>query len=891
MRTVGIDLGTTHVVVAYEDGDAVREFAVPQLVSSHEEDALPLLASILYAPEPEECAATAVHEGWVAGAFARRRAGDTDGRAIVSSKSWLSYAGVDRSARILPWRLDDGEPGPARISPVDAARLLLAHVRRAWDARFPREPLAGERVVLTVPASFDAVARELTVEAARRAGLSPVLLEEPQAAFLDWAVDDAALASALPEGADAGTVLVIDVGGGTTDLSLIEINRSAGGFSLRRRAIGRHLLVGGDNMDLALAHHVAPRLSADALSPRRFAELVQACRRAKERLLAADAPEAVTVTLHGSGSRLLAGARSAELTRAEVETLLVDGFFPFVTADAAPSRARTAVVAFGLPYERDVAITRHVAAFVAKHGEPTAVLLNGGVFHASVLAERLFAVLDSWRSRPLTRLPARRVDTAVARGAVRYGCSLAGRGRRIRAGAPQSYLVGVATSDGRTDAVCVLPQGSEDGVVHRLSRPLALTLGRTVRFPLWSADAALPVGSIAASLEELDPLPALVLALDGEGDVAVELEASLSAVGTLDLACLASDTRRFRLSFDLASEAMSHDSPPPKALDRRRIDEAGQLLEAVFGKGTTGDERDAKQLLRELERVLGRREGWDGATCRAIFDRLSPLHRGRRRTAEHERAFWMLAGYTLRPGFGAPRDGERASSLAALFDARLAHSEPRLWQQFWIAWRRIAGGLDEAAQTRVRDVLDPELAPKELRLKRDKGFRNDAAWEMLELAAGLERVAPERRAELGGWIVERTWTERDARLWSALGRIGGRVPVYASAHHAVRAGTVERWMDHLVRERWESLPTAPAAALAMCRLTGDAERDVSARTRQLVDRKLAALGLDDAARAPLHDVVALDASDRSAFFGEALPDGLRVLDGDDRASSGRGPAR
>ena len=896
-RFVGIDLGTSNVTVAVARGDAVEVVSLPQLVGPELTDRRPLLPSVLYAPERGECAAPRLVSGWVAGEFARARAAETTGAAIVSSKSWLSYAAVDRSAAILPWRADTAE-GTARISPFDAARILLEHVRRGWDECYPNEPLGEQRVVLTVPASFDAAARELTIRAARAVGLSPVLLEEPQAAFLDWAsaasINDSAeshrgggLEAAIPKGASEGTVLVVDVGGGTTDLSLIRVSREAQGFALSRVAVGRHLLLGGDNMDLTLAHLCEARMMGEErLAAPRFAELAVACRHAKERIFAPDAPEAVTVVLRGGGSKLLGGARTTTLERAEVTALLVDGFFPHVPKDAEPIRTRAAVVAFGLPFERDVAITRHVAAFCAKYGQPTALLVNGGVFHARAFAERLQAVVASFSEAPLVRLPAARPEFAVACGAVRYALALAGRGLRIRAGSTRSFYVGITNKKGQRETVCVLPLGAEDGTLHRAPQTFALVLGETVQFELWSREALDSVGAVSTEDESYEPLPPLVAVLDGAGTVEVTLEAQLSAVGTLELACLAADGRSFALSFELRSAgrvpgldgaSLTSRRAPIRGAAPKSMELATAVLDKVFGKAASATEREVKDLLRELERCCGKRESWDGEVCRSLFDRLMVFHKGRRQSKTHERVFWQVAGYTLRPGAGAARDPERAALLFRLFDVRLAHPETRSWQQFWIAWRRVAAGLDETAQARVRDVLDPELAPTELRLKRDKGFRNDAAAEMLELAASLERVPSLRRAELGSWTVERTWTERDPRLWAALGRTGGRIPVYGSVHQVVRAETVSRWVDHLVREKWDAVPTAPAAAIAMCRLTGDRERDVADRTRELVDKKLAALDLDEAFRAPLHDVVALRSADHSAFFGDDLPSGLRLV--------------
>lgn len=265
---------------------------------------------------------------------------------------------------------------------------------------------------------------------------------------------------------------------------------------------------------------------------------------------------------------------------------------------------------------------------------------------------------------------------------------------------------------------------------------------------------------------------------------------------------------------------------------------------------------------------------------RALFDILFRHHKGRRVTAEHERMFWMLAGYCLRPGIGHAKDEDRVKGLFRLFDQRLAHhGELRSWQQFWICWRRVAAGLDEDAQVKIRDAIDPFLAPAEARLKKPKPFRNEAAWEMLELGAGLERVPAARRGELGGWILERTWTERDPRLWAALGRLGGRVPTYGSAHHVVAARTIERWMDHLLREDWSEFPTAPRAAIAMCRLTGDRARDVAEATREKVDARLEALGIEAERRRPVTELVPLDDADRAAFYGDDLPLGLVGGDG------------
>ena len=885
MQVVGIDLGTTHTVVAHADR-TVRIFEVPQLVSAREVMPRPLLPSFLYAPlEGEMDERFLLDDRWIAGEHARARASEVVGRSVSSAKSWLSYSGVDRRAAILPWRLagdpaeDEGDEALPRISPVAASALILRHVERAWNEAHPNAPLAKQEVVLTVPASFDAVARELTVEAARTIGLELRLLEEPQAAFYDLLrlAGDALLEELLGDD-DEALVLVCDVGGGTTDLSLIRIRRS---LDIDRVAVGRHLLLGGDNMDLALAHRCEQRLGR--LEPRQFAALVGACRAAKERLLSDEPPDEVPIAVARSGSQLVGGTARTNLSRAEVEESIVEGFFPDIALDEVVFAARGGIVAFGLPYEREVGITRHLAAFLNKNREsglPKALLLNGGVFRARAIVERIERVVARWTDGRVRRLALTDPDTSVALGACAYGLALRGRGRRIGGGAAKSFYLGLSADQ----ALCVLPRGVEEGDKKTIdAHALALTVGRRVRFDLYASDVTDDAAAIVTLDDRHERLAPLATTIDsyGEGEqrIGVVLEAELGAVGTLELACLAESGRRYRLAFDLREDRPAHESASATARYGKRLDEARAAIERIYGKKARKDvaAKEVKGLARELERILQKRDKWDATLARTLFDTLFRHHRGRRVSADHERMFWMLAGYCLRPGVGHARDSERVAELFGLFEERLAHpGEVRSWAQFWIAWRRVAAGLDEKAQARVRDVIDPFLAPTERGLKKHKPFKNDALWEMLELAAGLERAPAARRGELGGWILERTWTERDARLWSALGKVGARVPVYGSAHHVVSARSVERWMDHLLREKWDAIPTAPRAAVAMCRLTGDRDRDLSERTREQVAARLQKIGVPEALILPVRELVPLDAADRADFYGDDLPLGLSL---------------
>jgi molecular chaperone DnaK (HSP70) len=885
---VGIDLGTTNTIVAYaslHDDSLAQVFAIPQLVSRSEVEARSLLPSMLLAPASNEGVSDPFGDSpWTLGEFARRRGTETPGRLVASSKSWLAHPGVDRTAAILPW----GAPeGAMKLSPLEAAVRLLSHVAHVWDASHPEAPLAHQEVVLTVPASFDEAARDLSVGAAERAGLAPKLLEEPQAAFYDW------IARAGANGVDAllrglagdALVLVVDIGGGTTDLTLIRVR---GASDIVRVAVGPHLLLGGDNMDLALANLCEPRLTASGtqLDAVQFAHLVAACRAAKETLLGASPPVQVPITVLGASAALVGGALTTRLSSREAESHVLDGFFPAVAADARPQRAGSALVAFGLPYERDAAITRHIASFLARHLSqadwPNAVLYNGGVFRCARIVERLSSILASWRGGPVLRLPNADPDLAVARGAVAYARARLGHGVRIGGGSARSYFVRVA-DEGGPRGVCILPRGAQEGAVHAAGRTFALSVGRSARFEVFASDEvdAAPGDTRDIGDERFTRLPPLVTLVpaDAKREVTVAVEGELTPVGTVDLACVEVDAespRRFRLAFQTRGEVPGAPIASPSVPSARMV-RALNLVERTYGKAradATG--REAKDLVRDLERALGERDQWTAEMNRTLFDALVPLARARRRSSDHERVFWLLAGWCIRPGFGDPLDAGRAGSLAQLFEEKLAFpNEARGWQQFFIAWRRAAGGLDEPMQVRLRDFTDALLMPETTARRKKAVLAPDDA---LDMATSLERVPPGRRVSLGDVVLERTWTERDPRLWVALGRLGARVPAYASVHHVVAPRAAERWLEHLLREKWDPAPVAISVAVRLARRTGDRARDIGDAVRHEVDQRLTAAGARPEQLQAVRDVVRQTENERAAFFADTLPLGLRLVD-------------
>lgn len=563
-------------------------FAIPQLVGPGEVRPEPLLESCLYLGRDGEFGDGALDLPWseertrITGRFAARRGVESLGRLVTSAKSWLSYTGADRTSAILPANAPEGTP---KVSPVEASRLYLEHLREAWNHANPDAPFERQRVVLTVPASFDAVARELTQRAALEAGYREViLLEEPQAAFYAWIERHDDWRERVQPG---DLVLVVDVGGGTTDFTLISVSESGGALQLDRAAVGEHLLLGGDNMDLALAHGVASRLTAAGkkLDAIQMNNLWQQCRLAKERLLSNPDAAEETVTVLGRGSSLIGGSMKDKLTRAEVEKLLVEGFFPVVASDAMPSRQRrSGLVEVGLPYESDAAITRHMARFLrqqaskAEHGAvrrgasglacPTHVLFNGGVFRAAVLRERVMETLNAWLEAEgfaaAVSLEGEDLMHAVARGAAYYGKAREGRGIRIRGGVPRTYYVGIETAMPAVPGMAaplkplaVAPFGMEEGTSARIpAGEFGLVVGEPAEFRFF-ASASRKNDEIGTMLEEateeLDELAPVQVMLPVEGEsagvVRVTLEAVVTETGVLELWCVARDGRRWKLEY------------------------------------------------------------------------------------------------------------------------------------------------------------------------------------------------------------------------------------------------------------------------------------------------------------------------------------------------------
>jgi molecular chaperone DnaK (HSP70) len=945
---VGIDLGTTNSAAAYVDTDdarwRVRDFPIPQLVAPGEVEARQALPSFHYEAAAGEFPPGAMRLPWdapgadprhAAGAFARDHGAAVPGRLVVSAKSWLSHSGVDRTAGLLPWH---GAPDATRLSPVDAGARYLAHVRSAWDHAHPDHPLARQDVVLGVPASFDEVARELTVRAARQAGLVRlVLLEEPQAAFYAWIHGRGTQWGTQVEAGQ--TILVCDVGGGTSDFTLIRVRPAANGkVSFHRVAVGEHLILGGDNLDLALAHHVERRLKGEGgrLDPRQFAPLVRACRAAKETLLGNDPPARLTVSVGGGGAKLIGGATQVELTRDEVHGVLVEGFLPRVGLDERPASRRSGFQEFGLPYAPDPAVTRYLAAFLSAHrktaregdgtasadhdpARPDLVLFNGGLFESPVLRERLIDVLTGWFRGSAgdgwspTILKSDRLDLAVARGAAYYGMVRRGKGVRIAGGLAHSYYLGVETSGQAAPAaaVCLLPAGVEEGrTVDLPGRTFNLLIRQPAEFPLYYSATRTtdpPGHLLAVDPEQLTALPPIRTVLQsgrGRSDadvVPVALHAKLTEVGTLDIWCgEVGGERQWRLQFDVRAasraELAAHEATAADAegvVDEAVAERCRGVIRAAFRKNASGATEPPAGVVKRLEQATGTgRYDWPSSLMRAFWETLMEVEPGRGLSLEHEARWLSLTGFCLRPGYGMAVDDWRVAQTWRLVPAEIAHHKNELVRaEWWILWRRVAGGLSAGQQT---TLTDPLVAAWRTYARKAAGpggggrirwqartfqFGPHESAESWRTLGSMELLKPDAKAELGSLALdllarEKAPAVRDALLF-AVGRLGARVPVYGPLNALVAAGTAEGWARQLIEMR-SADEKAAFAVVQLCRRTDDRYRDVSDRARAaaldwLQARSAAPHGLE-----LVREGGQLRAEEQRTVFGETLPRGLRI---------------
>lgn len=931
---VGIDLGTTNTVVAFcEITDDLQQsevslFDIDQLIGPGEVVRKPLLPSFRYHPAQGQISPLDLTLPWedqpvegdiphvIVGEWARELGAKVEGRQVSSAKSWLSHQAVDRRSEILPWA---GATDVDKVSPVIASASYLNHIRQAWNYRNPGNKLEDQDVVVTVPASFDETARKLTLEAAQLAGLNKiVLLEEPQAVCYDWYARHQQ--SAAEELKQLPLILVCDVGGGTTDLSLIEarFNPDAGGedeLALDRIGVGEHLMLGGDNLDLALAHLAEQRFNQNKkLNAASLTKLIQQTRKAKENLLSADAPQEVKITMLGSGSKLLGGTKSIALNKDEVHQIALDGFFPLSDFNQTPDKRRSAVVEFGLPYVADPAVSKHVAEFLNQHQQvsyaaldqqdttqpaiPVGLLLNGGVFNSDLVTERVTTLLSNWRGAPVTVLDNPHPDWSVALGAVAFGKARRGAQLKIGGGAARSYFLHLQEKNKMGKALCLLAKGTEEGQEIRLSgRRFSLTLGEPVRFNLLttthdtlSNNTAIQNGVMVDVDPDLfAPLPPYISTLQGEGvelqanqkeRVEVLLACQLTEVGTLKMECVHAedDSKRWALEFEVRNQKAEQEQQQEL---HPRLAECKELIARIYsGNKKSADSKEIKTLAKDLEKKLGKRDEWDFITLRQLFDAFALGRKRRRRSEQHEKNWLRLAGFSMRPGFGDATDSWRIEQVWGLYQQAIQFKNHQGWTDWWVFWRRIAGGLNQEQQETILADIAKYLHPGAMKNPQSAKVAQDMGYEsMVRLAASLEHLEVEDKVLLASWCLTKAinYNQYEQAHWWALGRLASRTPLYGSQHAVIPREQVEQWLPKLLEQNWQKEPMIAFAAVMICRKTGDRLFDISDDFRAQVITKLKQNKVPDSWLSLVEEVKELSESESKRVFGDALPSGLTLV--------------
>jgi molecular chaperone DnaK (HSP70) len=878
---IGIDLGTTNSALAYiddreaEDRDfpPLRIFETPQLVAAGRVEPKRTLPSFLF-----------LEEGQPVGVYAREQGALVPTRLVHSAKSWLSNPDVDRTAKILPW--DSQETGRV-LSPVEVSSRFLRKFREEWD-RAKQAPLAEQDIVLTVPASFDEEARELTVMAARDAGLEKLtLLEEPAAAFYSWIANN--LAASRKKLFDGQIVLVCDVGGGTSDFSLIRVSREGDLVNFTRTAVGKHLLLGGDNLDLTLAWLVETKLGAQ-LSIRQRSGLRRQCSAAKERLLNDPNLKSVEITVLGSGSSLIGKSLKTEILREEALELALEGFLPFTARGELPKEEKRSLFReLGLPYVTDPAVTRHLNEFLEPTGQaPDAILFNGGFFIPEILRERVADVVGKWYGRRPEIFENSDLDLAVARGAAYYSyVRSTGSGVLVRGGLPRTYYIALGdAADGKFRAVCLVPRGAEEGAALEIDDDaLQLVANRPVSFRLYSSltrtedklGSLIEFAADDPGLHRHAPLNAVIRfgKKAEERLIPVKLGARLTEVGTLETWCESKiSDNRWNLQFELRKQAAAVAPAERKAaavVSEEALKTTLELIPAVFSPSAKSP-IPPEELPAKMEQTMGLgRNSWPLSAIRQMADAFLAAADGRKKSPAYEMRWFNLAGFCLRPGFGFPGDDFRIEQARRIYSAGPAYgNQVQCEIDWWIFWGRVAGGLNRNQQTDIYQRLSANLLPRGN--KKPQRVNASLLREMWRTASSLELLPIGTKTELGDALVKRVKAAdfRESELW-CLSRLGARKLFYGPINLVAPPATVTRWVEALLR-----VPAAGDALAAMARRTEDPTRDLPPATRDSVKAKLQAMPNAERLLAVFEGE---EEDDRTLgrIFGEELPSGLVLV--------------
>jgi molecular chaperone DnaK (HSP70) len=892
---IGIDLGTTNSAVAFVDTQKkhlpVEMFSVPQLVAEGHMETRSTLPSFCYLGDTEKV---------VVGQWAKIQGARVPTRMVQSAKSWLCNAAVERKERILPVEAADIS---RRMSPVEASAAYLKHLKDAWNRTIAKGDAAllfeEQEIILTVPASFDEVARNLTVEAARQASLSHVtLLEEPQAAFYSWITQHEKVWETEFRFKEGQSILVCDVGGGTTDFSLIEIHAKEEKLTFQRMAVGDHLLLGGDNMDAALAHYLERKLERP-LEGTQWLQLLSEARAAKEELLSSDQKSSYTIALQGKGSAVVGGSVATTIKREEVEKLLGEGFFGlYPLQEAVQLKKSPGLRSMGLPYENEPSITKHLAHFLkqAHYLEPGKgidfILFNGGTLKPALFQNALIQSLHDWYPERKTKvLPTASLDLAVARGAAYYGKVRRGFGVAIEGGLPRTYYLelDVKGADGQTErlALTLLPRGSQEGYEFQPEHLFTLRANAPVSFNLLTSHVRLHDRAgemIAIEENEMQKLPPIQTILrfgrkQGEGEshqlIPVHIGLRLTAVGTVELWVASQKTdHHWNLEFQWRSATgqdhhlLSHEEKKQdETFASGYLNEAKESITAFYA----GSLKPSK-LMEQLEELLHQnRKEWSTSVLRELWTPLIAGAYKRKSSAVHEARFWNLAGFLLRPGYGYPLDDFRVKELWKLILADLKSPfNQEIQIAHWICFRRIAGGLNKGQQMQLASELTSQLIDKKTgKFAPVRPSSHYAYSEKIRALAALEKIDVALKVKLGDALlakIERQ--EGDTCDYWSLARLGARHLVYASAGHVVARDICSRWVEKLLEINHTNSTEYMFALTQLARKCDQRELNLSEKLIEKILLKHPELQKN------ILEERSLSSSEEAHIFGEQLPPGL-----------------
>jgi hypothetical protein len=901
---IGIDLGTTNSVVSYVDRTAenksIETFPVMQLIAAAELDHNSSLPSFCYLPLEHELQNDSLKLPWKnkeknsIGIFARNHGSGIPERFINSAKSWLSHKGVDRTAGILPWgsELATSE----KISPVEVSRLILDHIRQAWNHQFGQKKdkdgtyctLEESQVVVTVPASFDEAARELTVKAAKEAGYhNMILLEEPLAAFYAWLDKTDDWQNKISPGEN---ILIIDIGGGTTDFSLIEFTDDE---NLRRTAVGNHLLLGGDNIDMTLARVIEAQIKKK-LSNRERSILHQRCRLAKEELLTENGKTEVTVAVTTSGSSLVGNTVTGKLTKEDVLKVIMEGFYPLIDTNAALPEKKVGIRDLGLPYEKDPSVSAHLLSFLTKASSsdlpviPDKILFNGGSMIPDILRQRIITLVNSWSEKETTELPAWDLDLAVSTGASYYGLVKAGEGVRVQGGIARSYFLEIDTEHG-PQLVCVMPRDTNEGDMQLLSSlNFEVKANEALKFPVHSSATRLhdKLGDILEDREEISELPPLITALQfGKSQQSIEVEIStlLNETGTLEVHLNSVSTNhKWPLKFDMRA---LHDQQETHAAVSSLLPTANQvavteeqitLAKTAINKVFDGEDKPGK-LLKKLEDIFAvNRQEWSLQLIRQIADFLLEIDPKKFTSAPLEARWMNLTGFCLRPGFGDTADEMRQKKLwTSWFSGPKFKTDAQVNAEWWVLWRRISGGINTGRQEQIGHALMKMLMPNDSYKKNTK-YGAQEKMECWRCLGSLERLPLKLKKRITDMQLARVSKLEDYEFW-AIARLMSRHLFYGPVDLTMNRKDASSFIKLIMASTKEKI--SPMALFTLSRLgakTGEDFIDINETLRAELLTFLKEKKAQENLIQHVEEIIEDSQEESKQILGDSLPLGLTL---------------